>query len=379
MKTLDSVMLERWREMQTQHLDRTLHETLRADEITLTREGRDYISFSCNNYLGLAQHPYVIAQAQEALAEHGASGAASRLVTGNHPLHTALEKALAAWKGYPGARVFGSGYLANLGVLSTLMGPNDLILLDRLAHACLLDGAKLSGARWMRFKHNDMEDLQRLLMKHRSQYRHCLIVSETIFSMDGDRAPTTALAALAATHDAWWMLDDAHGLGEPVTPAPDVLVGTLSKALGSYGGFVAASEAVIETLTSSARSLLFTTALPPATLAAAAAALRILQNEPERRARALEHAQFFTRALGLANATSQIVPLMIGEAHAALQASQQLQALGFLVSAIRPPTVPAGTARLRVSFSSAHSSAQLEQLTEAICSTQLREIINNHV
>jgi len=424
MPALADVLAQRLDALEAQQLRRRLVDTARTDEMLLQRDGKTYISFSCNNYLGLAQDARVIASAQEALATHGAGGGASRLVTGQHPLHAALEARLAAHQGSEAALLFGSGYLANLGVLTALMGPEDLILLDKLSHACLIDGARLSEATWMRFKHNDVKDAARLLAKHRASHRHCLIVTETVFSMDGDRAPLAALRTLADTHDAWLMADDAHGLyqspspsrGEdgrgalwalyvPSRPHPipppigegdmgfrclaetsnqqlatttgstdneatksyvDLLTGTLSKALGSYGGYVCAARPVIEYLATAARSFMFTTALPPATLAAALAALEIAEAEPERAERALAHARRFCEALGLPAPESQIVPILFGEAAAALEAMQQLQNQGLLVTAIRPPTVPKGTARLRVSFSAAHTDAQVEALIAAL-------------
>lgn len=374
MTTLDEVATERLEAWSAQHLRRQLHETMRLDESRVQKDGREIISFSCNDYLGLSRHPMVLEEAKEALLTYGAGAGASRLVTGSHPLYRALEEALAEQKAYQAARIFGSGYLANIGVITSLCGSGDLILLDKLSHACLLDGAQLSGARWMRFRHNEPEDLARLLEKHRGSYRHCLIITETIFSMDGDCAPLQAFSTLANAHGAWLMADDAHGLFDTPSEnkssnpasAPLILTGTLSKALGSYGGYVCASKIVIDYLTSAARSLIYTTGLPPATIASAHAALRLAQSEPHRALQSRAYAQQFCAALALPAAQSQIVPVLFGEAEAALSASQTLRSLGFLVTAIRPPTVPAGTARLRVSFSAAHKSEQIDALCEAI-------------
>jgi 8-amino-7-oxononanoate synthase len=380
MTRLESVTQARLAALETQSLRRNLCETQALGGTQIRRGGRELISFSSNDYLGLAQHPDVIAAAQAALAAHGSSAGASRLVTGSHPLYAPLEAALAEAKGYEAALVYGSGYLANLGVLSALMAEGDLILLDKLAHACLLDGAQLSGARWMRFKHNDPQDLARLLEKHRAEYRHCLIVTETVFSMDGDRAPINALRILADQHDSWLMADDAHGLFcAPDHSRPDsvphagkdyaginLLTGTLSKALGAYGGYACAAQSVIDYLATASRSFLFTTGLPPATIAGANAALTLAQAEPWRAEQALGHARRFCTALGLPEPESQVVPVLFGEAEDALAAMHVLEAKGLLVTAIRPPTVPKGTARLRVSFSAAHTDAQVEALIAAI-------------
>ena len=307
------------------------------------------------------------AAATAAVERYGTGAGASRLVTGDHPLLGALEARLAAYKKKPAALVFGSGYLANVAIPPALTSEGDLILLDELSHACMFAGAKLSGARMIRFGHNDLDHLENLLETERTAAGHCLILTERVFSMDGDRAPIEAMSALAARHDAWLMADDAHGLGVVDDPARAALeMGTLSKALGSYGGYLAASEPVIELLQSRARSFVYTTGLPPASAGAALAALDILAAEPERRARPLALAQRFTRATGLPDAESAIVPLIVGEAKRALALSAQLENEGFLVVAIRPPTVPPGAARLRFAFSAAHTEAEIDRLAEAV-------------
>ncbi len=337
-----------------------------------SRAGRELVSFSCNDYLGLASDPRVVAAAQEAAGRYGAGAGASRLVTGSHPPLHALEERLAAHKGKEAALVFGSGYLANLGIVPALAGPRDLILIDALAHSCLWAGARISGAELVRFRHNDVEDLRRLAGDHRARHRHALILTERVFSMDGDRAPLEAILAVAEAHDAWTLVDDAHGLGvvEPGARAP-LEMGTLSKTLGSYGGYLCASRAVIDLMTSRARSFVYTTGLPPASAAAALAALAIVEAEPERAARPLALARRFTARLGLPEAESPIVPVLVGEAEAALALSAALEAQGFLVVAIRPPTVPAGTARLRVAFSAAHDEDQVDALADALAGSRI--------
>ena len=354
MPALVDVVREQLELAALQSLARSIKETERIGGARVRRDGKEYVSFSCNDYLGLAHHPRVIAAAREALERYGAGAGGSRLVTGSHPPYAALERQLAELKGTERALVFGSGYLANLGVIPALAGKNDLILADRLSHACTWDGTRLSGATVMRFTHNNLVHCDELLTQHRAGFERCLILTETVFSMEGDRAPIARLGALARAHDAWLMTDDAHGLGLCSAREADVQMGTLSKAAGSYGGYVCARREVIAFLESKARSLLFATGLPPASVAASSAALAIMKEDEALVRRPLENARRFTTALGRAPAQSPIVPIIVGEAEAALAASAMLEANGFLVVAIRPPTVPPGTARLRFAFSAMH-------------------------
>ncbi len=340
---------------------RSVKETERLPGARVRRGNRDYVSFSCNDYLGLAHDPRVIRAAREALERYGAGAGASRLVTGSHPPYVELEQLLAQLKGTERALVFASGYLANLGVIPALVGKNDLILADELSHACTWDGARLSGASVMRFAHNSPEVCRDLLEHHRTGFDRCLILTETIFSMEGDRAPVAELSALASEHDAWLMTDDAHGLGICAADTADVQMGTLSKAAGSHGGYVCARAEVIAFLENRARSLLFATGLPPASVAAAAAALRIMRDDAVLVRKPTENARIFTAALGREPAQSPIVPVVVGQAGAALEASATLEAHGYLVVAIRPPTVPPGTARLRFSFSALHQAHDIER------------------
>lgn len=367
MPSLEDFARGRLAELDAESLRRRLVPTARGQAAEAIRDGRKLVSFSCNDYLGLSHDPRVIAAAREALARYGAGAGASRLVTGNHPVLVALEERLARHKGKEAALVFGSGYLANVGIAPALVGSGDLILADALSHSCLFAGARLSGADILRFHHNDVAHLEGLIAKRRARAQNVLILTERVFSMDGDRAPLGDILALAQMHDAWTLVDDAHGLGvvEPGARAP-LEMGTLSKTLGSYGGYLCASRAVIDLLTSRARSLVYTTALPPASAAAALAALDIVESEPERAARPLALARRFTAHFGLPEAQSPIVPVVVGEAQAALDLSTALEARGFLVVAIRPPTVPAGTARLRVAFSAAHGEDQVDALSEAL-------------
>ncbi|GAB4530335.1 MAG: 8-amino-7-oxononanoate synthase [Parvularculaceae bacterium] len=351
---------------------RALAPTVRAPGTRVRRGGRELVSFCCNDYFGLARDRRVEAAAIEAVRRYGAGAGASRLVTGDHPLLDELEARLAAFKGTEAARVFGSGYLANIGVIPALAGPGDLIVIDALAHACLFAGAKLSGARIDVFPHNDVSAAADAL-KRRGDFRHALLITETIFSMDGDRAPLEALGALAGETDAWLLTDDAHGLGilDPAeNPAP-LQVGTLSKAAGAYGGYLCAAAPVVELMASRARSFVYTTGLPPAAAGAAIKALEIIAADQTLREAPLAFARQFAEqigpeAYGLAPPQSQIIPLILGSEARALEVQARLEADGFLVVAIRPPTVPDGEARLRISFSAAHRPEEVAALAAAI-------------
>lgn len=358
-------------------LKRDLSCTARADGIVVERNGRRLISFSCNDYLNLIQHPAIAVAAQDALARYGLGAGASRLVTGNHPLYADLETRLARLKGAESACVFGSGYLTNLGVIPALVGRNDIILIDELAHACLWGGAQLSGARVLMFRHNDVDHLRALLAQHRAAHPRALVLTDGVFSMDGDLAPLPALSRVARLYDAWLMSDDAHGIGvlgggRGSTFAHDAPVdiplqmGTLSKAIGAYGGYLCAAAPVIELMKSRARTFIYSTALPPAVVAAAIAALDLIEHDPGYAALPLAKARAFTRRIGLPDATSPIVPVVVGEADAALAASRMLEAEGYLVVAIRPPTVADGTARLRFTFTPAHSDADIERVADLV-------------
>ena len=363
--------------LEAQSLRRTLIPTQRLDGLWVERNGRRLLSFSCNDYLNLSHHPAVKAAAAAAIETHGVGAGASRLVTGDTPLFAELEARLAALKGAEAACVFGSGYLANTGIIPTLMREGDLILADELAHACIWSGAQLSGATVVRFRHNDMADLAAKLANGRRDAARCLIATDGVFSMDGDLAPLDRIGALAQAHDAWLLVDDAHGLGvvgeagrgsAALFPEAriDLAMGTLSKAIGGYGAYVCASRPVIDLLKTRARTLIYTTGLPPANVAAALAALDVIAAEPERVAAPLARARRLTRALNLPEAQSAVVPIVMGEADRALDAARVLEAKGFLAVAIRPPTVPAGTARLRLAFTAGHTEAQIDRLAEAL-------------
>lgn len=367
MPALDTILQQKLALLEAKHLRRQIAVSAREDGMVVRRGGRQLVSFSYNDYLGLVRHPHVIAAARTALEAYGAGAGGARLLTGNHPLYDALEALLAQVKGTEAACVFGSGYLANIGAIPALVGAGDLIIADKLIHACSLDGAKLSGATLMRYAHNNIAHCRLLLAANRAEYQHCLILTETVFSMDGDCAPVAALAALAQEFNAWLMTDDAHGIPVAGYTSPAAIqMGTLSKAVGSYGGYVCGSTTLVEYLRNAARSLVFATALPPATIAASIAALTVMQHDPALCAKPLEHARYFTSLLNLPEAQSAIVPVILKENDKAVAASKLLEERGFLVSAIRPPTVPENTARLRFAFSALHTREHIEQVATII-------------
>ena len=377
MHSLDEFATAKLGELERSSLRRALVDTTRVTGIWLLRNGRRLLSFCCNDYLNLTHHPAVKEAAIEALRVYGVGAGASRFVTGNHPLFSELESRLARLKGMEAACVFGSGYLANLGIIPALVGPDDLVLIDELAHACLWAGARLARAAVVPFRHADASHVELLLSQLRHGHRRALIATDGVFSMDGDIAPLHGLAALAQRHDAWLMSDDAHGLGvvgggrgsnfiEGMRAEVPLQMGTLSKALGSYGGYICASAAVVDLIRNRARTVIYSTGLPPAIVAAAIAALDVIEREPGYAALPLAKAKAFARRAGLPEPVSPIVPVLLGEAEAALKASRLLEDHGFLVAAIRPPTVPAGTARLRLTFTAQHPDDEVERLAEVM-------------
>lgn len=366
MPELDAILSQKILSVKNQQRFRTLSAVKRCEGAYVEKDGRRLLAFSSNDYLGLANHPRVISAAMEAAKHYGAGSSASRLVSGNYPLYAELETSLATYKHTETALVLGSGYLANIGAIPAITGQGDLILADKLVHACILEGIKLSGAKALRFAHNDMEHAATLLTANRHLYQNCLVITETIFSMDGDKAPLAELRALCDRHDTWLMTDDAHGIGLPQTVKADIQMGTLSKALGSYGGYIAGSQILIDHIINSARSFMFSSGLPPAAVGAALEALRIIQDEPERAEKALAHARRFTQELGLPLAESPIVPIIIGAEDKALDAAQKLEEAGFLVTAIRPPTVPENTSRLRFVFTASHEKGDVTHLIKII-------------
>lgn len=345
-------------------------------------DGRELTLFCSNDYLGLAAHPDLRAAMARAVEQQGVGSGASQLITGHNAVHQKLEAELAAFVERPRALLLSSGYLANVGVISALMGRGDTIYSDALNHASLIDGMRLSRAEIRRYGHADTSDLENQLAEPVTGNR--LLVSDGVFSMDGDQAPLATLARLAAAQDAWLMVDDAHGFGVlgpegrgslaaaglTLDDAP-ILVATLGKSLGAAGAFVAGSEALIETLIQSTRTFIFSTAPPPAVAEAARVGLRLIQTEAWRRTHLLELTQYFRECAGrlglpLLASHSPIQPLILGSEERALAVSQALLAQGYLVSAIRPPTVPVGTSRLRITLSAAHDQTQVDGLLMAL-------------
>lgn len=357
-------------------------EPLGSDRTAVRVGERALVDFSSNDYLGLARHPALGAALAEAARQGGSGSAASALVSGHSAAHARLEAALAAFTGRERALLFGSGYLANLGVVSALAARGQRVLLDRLCHASLIDGARLSGARLLRYAHADAA--QARARASAPGLPLALLATDGVFSMDGDVAPLAALAALARERQAWLLVDDAHGLGVLGKEGRGsleiaglgsrevpLLVGTLGKSFGLYGAFVAGAAELIDYVMQRARSYMYSTALPPAIAAAGCVALELVAHERWRR----EHlaglvARFCERAraagVPLLPSSTAIQPVLLGEAATALAAQRRLAAAGFLVVAIRPPTVPAGGSRLRVTLSAGHTVAQVDALVAAL-------------
>lgn len=354
-------------ELETAQLRRHLVPThVHADGVTMQREGDDYIAFCGNDYLGLARDERLAAAARKAIAAHGCGAGASRLVSGDTPLNAQLEAKIAAYKNLAAARVFGSGYLANIGAIPALVGRGDIIIMDALSHSCMHAGARLSGAEIRFFAHNNVADAKAKLAD-RDDFGRALILTETVFSMDGDAAPLSDLGHLAEASNSWLMSDDAHGMGVVPLDNPAVVqMGTLSKSAGSYGGYVCGPQPFVDLLTSRARSFVYTTGLPPGVLAASLSAMGIIEQEGWRGEKAHALACRFAEKMTLAKPDAAIVPLHVGAEDKALALAAHLRDAGFLVPAIRPPTVPAGTARLRFTFSAAHEAAQVDALLDTI-------------
>ncbi|HHT9118292.1 MAG TPA: 8-amino-7-oxononanoate synthase [Candidatus Hypogeohydataceae bacterium YC38] len=347
--------------------------------------GKKYVCFCSNDYLGLAGHPRIKRAAQEAIERYGWGTGASRLVSGNTTVHEALEVELAHFKGTEAALVFPSGYMANVGTVTALVGKGDIVIGDRLNHASLIDGCRLSGADFRVYAHKDTEGLEGILRRS-SQYRKRLIVTDGVFSMDGDLAPLPNIVELAKKYKAILMVDDAHGTGVlgkkgkgtvehyGLERGVDVQMGTLSKALGGIGGFVAGSKTLIEYLKNRSRPFIYTTALPVAACAAAREALKVIEEEPSRRealwrnVRCLKEGLKVQRFKGLKvpEVESPIFPIVIGDAKEAVALSRSLFEKGLWVTAIRPPTVPEGTSRLRVTVTSEHTQEHIQALLSAL-------------
>jgi len=364
------------------HLYRSRYIVDGPQDVELEIEGKIYLNFCSNDYLGHANHPKVREAFIRGVQQYGVGSGASHLITGHSRAHHELEEALAEFVGRPRALLFSTGYMANLGVISALLQKGDAVFEDRLNHASILDGALLSQARLQRYLHSNSQDLYNKLMASKAQTR--LIASDGVFSMDGDLAPVTELARVARQANAWLMIDDAHGIGvlgaqgrgllevsgTTIDDVP-ILVGTLGKALGTFGAFVAGDETLVETLIQKARSYIYTTALPPAVAVATQASVQLIDEEGWRREVLRENISLFRELaaqadIPLAHSYTAILPVIVGDVEPTLRISDALRQRGILVTAIRPPTVPKGTARLRITLSAAHTQAQITRLVEEL-------------
>ena len=388
--SIDDVLQSALNERREQNLYRMRKVIDSAQGAEVIVDGKRYLNFCNNDYLGLANHPDIVSAFKNAADEFGVGSGASHLVCGHSALHHRLEEQLAEFTGRPRALLFSTGYMANLGVINALLGNGDHIFEDKLNHASLLDAGLLSGARFQRFLHNDIDNLETRLARTQADEGdgRKLIAVDGVFSMDGDCAPLPELAQLAQKHNAWLMVDDAHGIGVlgkngggcaehfglDINQLP-ILMGTLGKAFGTFGAFVAGSEALIETLIQFSRTYIYTTALPPAVAAATSKSLEIVQRETWRREHLQDLIAQFRRGaeqigLRLFSSNTAIQPLLIGAADEAMRWSDALAERGFWISAIRPPTVPANSSRLRITLSAAHSEKQIEQLLDALAHVQ---------
>jgi 8-amino-7-oxononanoate synthase len=346
-------------------------------------DGKRLLSFCSNDYLGLANHPQIKQAFVDAIAEYGVGSGAAHLINGHSRLHERCEQRLAEFTGRDRALLFSTGYMANIAIASALLGRNDLIYQDKLNHASLIDSAKLSAAKLIRYRHNDLRQLEELLSSGRRDHRR-LVMTDAVFSMDGDCADIDTLSRIAAEHDAWAMVDDAHGFGvlgergaglleqlDLNQQQVPILMATLGKAVGTAGAFVAGSEVLIETLIQQARPYIYTTASPPAIAAATLKSIDLIEGETWRRDKLNESIAYFrtqakTLDVELMPSQTAIQPLVIGDNHRALQLSEALFEQGIHVTAIRPPTVPVGSARLRVTLSAAHEREHIDRLVEAL-------------
>ena len=381
--------------------EKNLYRKLVEDDVA----HKNLISFASNDYLGLSQNPAVKKAASDAIEKYGVGSGASRYVSGNNSLYTKLEKQIAHMKGCDDAIIFSSGYSCAIGVIPALAAKGDLIIGDKLIHASLIDGAQLSGAKLMRFLHNDVAHARKILEENRSKFKKCLIVTETVFSMDGDLGEIEKLLELVNEFDAILLSDAAHDLFLQTSTLPrhpeqqprhpersdgsqelelrtltpeiphfvrddgkgerNLKMGTLSKAVGSLGGYIAGDEVLIDYLRNFSRSQIYSTALPASVLAASLASLEIIEKESPGE-KALENAQYFCELMDLPKAQSAIIPIITYESKKTLEIAQKIQEKGFLISAIRPPTVENNKARLRVTFSSEHKKSQIKELAQSL-------------
>ncbi|MFH1519409.1 MAG: 8-amino-7-oxononanoate synthase [Candidatus Omnitrophota bacterium] len=353
-------------------------------------KGREYIDLSSNDYLGFSTHPKLKQAAKEVVDKLGVGSSASRLLSGDLDIYHRLEEETADFKGKERALIFNSGYQANLGIISALCQRGDVIFSDKLSHASIIDGIILSGAKFFRFSHNDSNHLEQLLKEQRHKFQEALIITESVFSMDGDKPALGELVSLKEKYNCKLMVDEAHATGifgksgagvveeAGVVKKIDLIMGTFSKALGSFGGYVSGSKSLVDYLINTARSFIYSTALPPAVIAANLASLELVEEEPQRRRDLISNADYFRKNLKEAGfkirGSSQIVPLIVSDNQKVIKISQELQKKGYWVFPIRPPTVPTGESRLRFSLTYHHSKEVLERLIKDLCQSQFLNI-----
>jgi len=348
--------------------------------------GREYLSFCSNNYLGLANNPLVVKAVKDAVEKYGWGAGASRLVSGNMELHEALEDEISRFKGKEASIVFSTGYMANIGAISSLVSKGDLVICDKLNHASIIDGCRLSGADFRVYPHCDIEKLENILRKS-AKYSHKLIVTDTVFSMDGDLAPLPDIVRIASKYKAMVMVDEAHGTGVfgekgsgvvehfNLSKKINIVMGTLSKAVGSMGGYVSGEAGLIDFLRNKARSFMYTTALPPAVCAASIAGIKLIQKDHSLRTSLWHNVRYLNEKLKLLDfnvisSESPIIPILIGDAKKAVNVSKFLHKEGILIPAIRPPTVPARSSRLRMTVMSTHTKEDMERLLDVLREVQ---------
>jgi glycine C-acetyltransferase/8-amino-7-oxononanoate synthase len=389
-KTILEFIEEELNSLKESGLYRFLKTIRKTDGRIIEIDGKEYLNFCSNNYLGLSNHPKVIEAAQAACKEFGAGCGASRLITGNTILHAELENRIAKFKGREAAIVFPTGYMANLGAITSLVDENDTVIIDRLDHASIIDACRLSRAKLQVYPHKDMKALEKILGRA-GNFKKRLIVTDSVFSMDGDLAPLPEIISLAKEYNAITMIDEAHatgiigpngkGLEEHfgLEGKTDIIMGTLSKSVGSLGGFIAGSAGLIDYLRNKAHSFIYTTALPPSACAAAIAALDIIESQPALRGKLWENIKHLTPLIPLSifdgegetrregvRIESPIIPIIIGDAKKTVEISELLMGKGIFLSAIRPPTVPEGSSRLRLTVTAMHNKEDLECLVSSL-------------
>lgn len=353
-------------------------------------KGREYIDLSSNDYLGFSTHPKLKQASKEGVDKLGVGSSASRLLSGDLDIYHELEEKIAQFKGKESALIFNSGYQANVGIISAFYSRGDVIFSDKLNHASIIDGIVLSGAKFFRFLHFDLNHLEQLLKKQRHKFKEALIITESVFSMDGDKPALGELVSLKEKYNCRLMVDEAHATGifgksgagvveeMKVVKKIDLIMGTFSKALGSFGGYVACSKSLVDYLINTARSFIYSTALPPAVIATNLASLKLVEDEPKRRKDLINNADYFRKCLKdlgfKIKGSSQIVPLIVPDSQKVIKISEELQRKGYWVLPIRPPTVPVGESRLRFSLTLNHSKEILEKLINDLCQSQFLNI-----